>query len=986
MELRGKKYDAFISYRHTELDKFVAETLHKQLENYRIPKQVLKDKGIARKPICIFRDQDELPLSSNLAESITEALMNSEYLIVICSPRLLESQWCQREIDTFISTHGRSNVFTVLVEGEPHDSFPKQLLREDIEAVDENGNTVIISRELEPLAADVRGMNFKEVKKKIKIEKLRILAPMLGLNYDDLKQRHKEQQMKRAVSISAGIATVLFGFCTISTIMALQIRRQANHISEQNKKITMQNEDISLKSNEIIQQSNLIQKQYEQVQMNYSKSLADASERILADGDRMAAIYAARKALPSNLTAPEIPYTAVSEYALTKAMYIYEDGDRFLPYNVYDSEASISFIDISEDGTKLLVVDAMSQVFIWDTQTNKLLLKVQCESLGIKDMAQFCGNNKLLYHSQAGLCEYNFDTRETICIDPIADVAILFPDQSKYLALSYNGINCFDADNHTLYFSNNELQVSMVTSSDVAFSEDGSKIILINHAMEHEKFLILDAMTGEVIKERELEFEFASLYYINGKAIVIAFQGELIGGYYAHFCCIDTDTCEVLWENQHVDTWYLGGHCVQLDDREYLYLYNSSKVITMDVQTGELLASQPTSQGIVGSSSLSNGKNELLICKDGTLINFDIVGGTAIDISDLLNYADYTIRDFIWKPGQLYILPQGNNRVLKYETQEGNQRSVLAKIESDESSGTMNALGDLMLIETGSGDKRGLTLRRIQTKENISSVKINGIYPEHCFIGDGSKEFAICKEDCTVYSVEDGSILRTIKLSEEPEYSFWEYSFDGRLLHVNSYTEGDRIYSLETGELVLDLPSVKYRRSIIFSDERSIYACYNKDEYELYLYHWGEEMPFLVKDLNLTDTRAFFFSEDGKYFCVVTSNGDVCFYSSQTMELVKTIYDIDVWYVEGVEYIESINRYVIMLPQIGYMLDEDLNLIADIPGYCGFNSTRKQLIMNNGSEISCIPYYAYQDLILAADSTLQRYEISEKVKREYNIE
>ena len=35
-------YDAFISYRHTDLDKFVAENLHKQLEAYCMPADVAK--------------------------------------------------------------------------------------------------------------------------------------------------------------------------------------------------------------------------------------------------------------------------------------------------------------------------------------------------------------------------------------------------------------------------------------------------------------------------------------------------------------------------------------------------------------------------------------------------------------------------------------------------------------------------------------------------------------------------------------------------------------------------------------------------------------------------------------------------------------------------------------------------------------------------------------------------------------------------------
>ena len=40
MNLTEKKYDAFISYRHSELDQFVAVTLHKELENFRIPRNM----------------------------------------------------------------------------------------------------------------------------------------------------------------------------------------------------------------------------------------------------------------------------------------------------------------------------------------------------------------------------------------------------------------------------------------------------------------------------------------------------------------------------------------------------------------------------------------------------------------------------------------------------------------------------------------------------------------------------------------------------------------------------------------------------------------------------------------------------------------------------------------------------------------------------------------------------------------------------------
>ena len=39
------KYDAFISYRHSELDMEIAKKIHSGLETYRIPKAVRRSSG-----------------------------------------------------------------------------------------------------------------------------------------------------------------------------------------------------------------------------------------------------------------------------------------------------------------------------------------------------------------------------------------------------------------------------------------------------------------------------------------------------------------------------------------------------------------------------------------------------------------------------------------------------------------------------------------------------------------------------------------------------------------------------------------------------------------------------------------------------------------------------------------------------------------------------------------------------------------------------
>ena len=72
-------YDAFISYSHSEPDSFVAEKLHSMLEHYHISRKLQEISG-KKKINRVFRDREELPLSSDLAANIRQALEHSEYL------------------------------------------------------------------------------------------------------------------------------------------------------------------------------------------------------------------------------------------------------------------------------------------------------------------------------------------------------------------------------------------------------------------------------------------------------------------------------------------------------------------------------------------------------------------------------------------------------------------------------------------------------------------------------------------------------------------------------------------------------------------------------------------------------------------------------------------------------------------------------------------------------------------------------------------
>ena len=209
--MEQQKYCAFISYRHQSPDDVIAKALHTAIETYGVPAGIRKKTG-QKKLGRVFRDQEELPLSANLGSDIETALDSSDWFIAICSPRYLESRWCLRELDYFMQKKGRDRVLAVLVEGEPETSFPEVLRF----SMDEAGNRT----EVEPLAANLRGSDWK---KKLKDEKLRLLAPMLSVTFDELKRRERQRAIRRTFTVSAAVLVAAAG---LGVFLAVNHARQ----------------------------------------------------------------------------------------------------------------------------------------------------------------------------------------------------------------------------------------------------------------------------------------------------------------------------------------------------------------------------------------------------------------------------------------------------------------------------------------------------------------------------------------------------------------------------------------------------------------------------------------------------------------------------------------------------------------------------------------------------------------------------------------
>ena len=73
------------------------------IETYEIPRDLVGTKNSRGEPIPerifpVFRDEEELAANASLSSAITRALDNSDHLVVICSPRAVESSYVADEI------------------------------------------------------------------------------------------------------------------------------------------------------------------------------------------------------------------------------------------------------------------------------------------------------------------------------------------------------------------------------------------------------------------------------------------------------------------------------------------------------------------------------------------------------------------------------------------------------------------------------------------------------------------------------------------------------------------------------------------------------------------------------------------------------------------------------------------------------------------------------------------------------------------------
>ncbi len=276
-----RTYWCFISYRHAdnrEAGREWASWLHHGLETFQVPSDLAgktNERGevIPAQVFPVFRDEEELA-GGHLKQGISEALQTAKSLVVLCSPRVLESGYVDEEIRIYKRLRNaevragsgpvRAEPMAVILEGDPAapagspDACIPEALRFE---VDENGELTgrpaeeslwidfrlpggeqgwtspgayreALERSSNPGRAEIAA-RVSAYRQALDKAKMRLIAGILGVPFGELQKRDDAYRLararKRARTLAAILAVVILlaAAAVVGGIVAVQQRREA---------------------------------------------------------------------------------------------------------------------------------------------------------------------------------------------------------------------------------------------------------------------------------------------------------------------------------------------------------------------------------------------------------------------------------------------------------------------------------------------------------------------------------------------------------------------------------------------------------------------------------------------------------------------------------------------------------------------------------------------------------------------------------------
>lgn len=629
-------YNAFISYRHAEADIRVAEAIEKGLEQFHVPGKIRQKTGIKRIN-RIFRDKDELPLTSDLTAEISNALENSDYLIVICSTNTRESLWVPREIEFFLRNHTRKQILTVLVDGEPTDTIPEVLLSEKKTVKDLYGNEQEIEVPIEPLSCDYR-MPPKKAKKE---ELPRLASSLLGCSYAELMNRRRQYKIRQLSIIFSAILLVAIGF-------GAYMFYSRKTIIESRKALVESNEKLLQSQQELLESREKIKENYNTALRNQSRYLANESKRLMDEDLRTTALLIALESMPAEGKSGMVTPEAIR--ALNEATYAYQTtfGFDMNPIWNYSLPNTIQSFEVSYDGKHLAALDEYGTLVVWDTKKHQEELRLTSESMywtgysftndsfilwcydsiAAYDISDFSLRYELhLDHSVHNLI-YDYDNKNIILIGIASD-----PD--PFSIKDYMIIKWLDE------ITGQEIKTKLIDDNNNSYylntaklSPDKKKIAFYASTLDFTDryYMVYDSETDSITRTDNIGKTSACLGWTpDGNLLAAIYQDDYqmysflnetyLKTDHIKISCLDVNTFEPLW-SYDFSTNDISRGCkfYNLEASNSILFYCGNRAVMLDEKTGKMLYDHNTNDTIVHVDDNNNDGLPMYITSNGGII------------------------------------------------------------------------------------------------------------------------------------------------------------------------------------------------------------------------------------------------------------------------------------------------------------------------------------------------------------------------------
>lgn len=994
------KYTAFISYRHGGIDEKAAIQIHRHIERYHIPHKLAKTLG--RKNMGkIFRDSEELKAASNLSAIIRKALDETEWLIIICTKRFKESPWCMEEVEYFIKIRGREKIIVILAEGEPYESFPKILTE-----IEQDGKIVSI----EPLAVDIRGSSESQVLRNLKREKLRFLAGILEVDYDDLKQRQKERKRKFITAVVSA-ATLAIGTFAIVVM---------------NKNFQLEEAYLALGNS------------MQQTLKGQSYYLAEYSSEAYNNGDRKTAAMLALEALPEDLNNPGRPYVESAMRYLTTALGIYDFSTGYKADRLFDmeKEAYDTKVQVSSDH-KVILIER------YDYAANNMLQRhtdVYSLESGDKLCSYSTGTISRQFYSGYTRCSWLLSDSSTLIYageDGLVSVDIYTGKENFHakkaselkVSTKEDLIVTIDYETGNLYSFNmkgeNILECSL--GADIEYtlydiSPDSSTVALSANTSKINGVLLINASSGENVFLNQ-----------HGLCEAIVFSSDY------KLCFLKTDTEAGLKhiveynidkgkENYLCDAdWDL--KTMQVTDKQTSFYYHGSKIYEVDNKSGDIVWEYTFASEVI---SICAGNGRLGIsCEDGSIYFYETVSKNLINTQAgnkepfYFMYIDNKyacLRDYWGKDIRIYIRSSINRKDVESCPIFDNTENLPDKWY------TGSASGDNFLMGFASGSQKMFEIFDASSLTRINSTSISGL-------GYSSFEnLTIDIPDSTYFSIRDYGTYENKHYSadsskvlmEYDENSYYYYNEDNSVIFISDNNDLKK-YNAATGDIMetFYIPE-GYNKGVctgnykIFSSSSQICIQNTKDgtekiieNAELYSFHEKRSLVFYrTADgtgwyvYSLKDNKIVCSGISGNYSCTMFFGGGRYFLNDYS-----EVYDMDSWKkvldlslisngVYGVQTTDSLPYFVVWYQDsdaknkgktkgtnIAYLYNKTNagEVVAEIPNYVTTTSDGKIVVYDGAHTLYKVPLYTAEDIIKKAKEYTKNSKFTDYQKDKYHL-